>query len=685
MTDAPSNPPKPGEGSGYADVRERLVAMGYLARPLERYVLGGVARPGSFLRRHAAVSLRVAVAAGPLLGLLFALAVVVANRPRFSHVRDFLVLAGGFTLVFGAAVFVLELAAGVLLGAFVRWRGRGVAAFPATAARMGFAVSLVLSAYLAFWWRRRAGPDAGMATDLAGLAVLVLVNAALLRVSSLASLAALVRVSDLPVVAPAANGEREDRSASGPLEATVARARGARLLVPAALAAILLIAGFFIAPRSRAADAPSPYTRIPVRGRMVVVAWDGIDPRHMERLLSREGDVLTEEQSRPSSAGAMTPARMVSWNWIGLHQPSPRSLTSPANLWTAVATGRSEHGVGSLEEERPVGLSAPVPGTVPLADLLRVLLPGRRMAVSARVRTAKTMWEILGNKEGVACVGWWATWPALARDEGRLPFDIVSDRALLALERPSAGRYLIAPPGLERRLNSEFEADIEAVRDEIASPVPDGLGDWLTSGRSSSDPNTQRRLQQSALIDGYALRVSRKLLADPSVLDLFLYLPGLDIAQAGSEKSSPPYSAFLSVYERWIHDRIEDLDAELTPGDRMIVLAFPGRAAPPLRETPQEWAWMVTREPRVAGSLRVLASEGMSILDIAPTLLNLRGFPVSREMEGRSLVFYADESQRPAPIDTYGRNTLPSIPFSSSSEENERETLERLRSLGYLN
>src|SRR6185503_18187196 len=129
-------------------------------------------------------------------------------------------------------------------------------AFPATAARAGFGVSLVLSAYLAYWWRRRTGSDAGLALDLAGLAVLVLVNAALLRVSSLASLAALVRVSDLPVT-EVPIGVRE--GAAGSSQGPVTRARRARLLAPAVLAAILLIAGFFIAPRSRAVDAPSPY------------------------------------------------------------------------------------------------------------------------------------------------------------------------------------------------------------------------------------------------------------------------------------------------------------------------------------------------------------------------------------------------------------------------------------------
>jgi hypothetical protein len=75
----------------------------------------------------------------------------------------------------------------------------------------------------------------------------------------------------------------------------------------------------------------------------------------------------------------------------------------------------------------------------------------------------------------------------------------------------------------------------------------------------------------------------------------------------------------------------------------------------------------------------------LALLDIAPTVLNLRGFPVSREMEGMSRAIYPDEKLRPAPIDTYGRNTLPAIPFSSSDAAREQETLERLRSLGYLN
>jgi hypothetical protein len=666
-------PPKPGEGSGYANVRERLVAMGYLARPLERYVLGGAARPGSFLRRHAAVSLRVAVAAGPLLGLLFALAVVVANRPRFSHARDFLVLAGGFTLVFGAVVFVLELAAGILLAAFVRWRGRGVAAFPATAARAGFAVSLALSAYLAYWWRRRAG-DAGVVIDLAGLAVLALVNAALLRVSSLASLAALVRVSDLPAVAGLPSGEGENRQVGR--KAPVAPARGARLLAPAALAAILLIAGFFIAPRSRGTEA-SPFERTPVSGRLIVIAWDGVPAD--ELFLDHHGAGFPES--------ALIEA---SWDRHRMRAPTAHLHQNPAALWTTVATGRTEHGITGLEATRPVGLSSTLEGRVPLALLLRFLLPGERVAVSSGFRSAPTVWEILGEREGVGSIGWWATWPAVERGGSGHPFDIVSDRALLALRRPSAGDFLIAPATLEKRMNGEFEADIDGIERDLQDAW---VHHFFPAGSKEAAPGAEPlrgKVVQAAVIDGYALAAASKLLSDPAVRDLFVYLPGLDIARTAF-KTAPdgevPSGRFIGWYVGYVSRKVQAALGRLEDADRIVLLCSPGRQGSRREDAP--WGWLMDGRVRgnAASTAVTLIEPGaeVDILDVAPTLLNLKGFPVSREMEGRSHARYPDESRRPAPIETYGQNTLPSIPFSASSEENEQETLERLRSLGYLN
>jgi len=109
------------------------------------------------------------------------------------------------------------------------------------------------------------------------------------------------------------------------------------------------------------------------------------------------------------------------------------------------------------------------------------------------------------------------------------------------------------------------------------------------------------------------------------------------------------------------------------------------------REIASGWGRVVVKGPGMA-SLSVVpwnprhAPESWSVLDIAPTLLNLRGFPTSRDMEGQVRVSFLGSSWqvflRPRVIETYGNSPLPSVPFSETSSE--EETLERLRSLGYL-
>jgi len=419
---------------------------------------------------------------------------------------------------------------------------------------------------------------------------------------------------------------------------------------------------------------------------------------------------------------------------IPVTKPPPGLLASPASLWTAVATGRSESGVGALEEKRPMGLSSPVGVNVPLGDLLPSLLPGRKVAVSAGVRTARTLWEILHDHEGVGSIGWWATWPAVDRGTAGIPFDLITDRALFALRRPSEGDLLIAPPALERRVNGEFESDLAELRSRRRWSY--GTPEINLFSLAAGEEN-RADLEQAAVIDGYAATLALKLLADFRVRNLFVYLPGVDIARVAVAKRTPEKAdRFVWWYADYAWAQTQRIERALKPEDTLVLIATPGRRDPLLAREALIESWpkppppMVMRfekgegwseeeksrlrdaqrdfETRLANARasnpwgcvliwgplspyaeapNVGASAGveMSVLDISPTLLNLRGFPVSREMEGRSLVRFADEKQRPAPIDSYGRNTLPSIPFSASSEENERETLERLRSLGYLN
>src|SRR5206468_10335905 len=113
----------------------------------------------------------------------------------------------------------------------------------------------------------------------------------------------------------------------------------------------------------------------PVPGRLVVVAWDGAPP------------VLADRWFRLTAPlGAQPTPVPPAWRDLfhsDLQEPSAGLRSSPASLWTGVATGQEEPGVHALPDERVAGLSSPLGGDVPLATVLRTFMPGRRVAVSA--------------------------------------------------------------------------------------------------------------------------------------------------------------------------------------------------------------------------------------------------------------------------------------------------------------
>lgn len=684
----------------YDELRGRLVSLGYLERPFERFVLGGLVHPGTFLVRHALVSLKVALATAPLLGLLFAVAVAWVNRPRFSRLSECLWLVLDFTLVFGGGIFLLEWLAGLILAAWVRWRGRGVAAYHATAARAGFAVSLLVSAYLAVWWRRRAGVTGGLLPDAIGLALLIVVNVVLARVSSLASLAALIRASDLP-----ANGVRRSRSRHGLM--TIG-------------AAILLVLTFLVSPRSAPRHEAPVVSQEPVPGRLFVIAWDGI-PLDLYRRANETASSLGREKG------------LLPWEDRALlfsldPAPEGRGLSRPA-LWTEIATGRlaADHGVDELTDRRPVGLTSPLTRDVPLGVVLKTLLPGRRVAVSAGIRRSRTAWEILADQEGIGVVGWWATWPAIERHgHGERPFAVVSDRSVMSLRVPSPLDHGIVPAALAQELNRRFGQDLEAVRASLRGALGEGT-EREAGDLHDSSPSARGVAMQAGLIDGWTSMVAGRLVADPRIADVFVYFPGLDILRASRLRASRDIgpggspSGEIESYARYVLENIHWLAGHLRHEDWLVIIGDPGRSgglasgvesqagvlpgtgearegdlagAPeddPARRKAlilhhgESGAWIEISGPGVDPNAR--ASNAWSPLDVTPTLLTLRGFPVSAEMPGTAriecLLPEWQQRLRVRTIPTYGENAIPALPTAESASEDE--ILERLRSLGYLN
>ena len=122
----------------------------------------------------------------------------------------------------------------------------------------------------------------------------------------------------------------------------------------------------------------------------------------------------------------------------------------------------ASHGITALELRRVAGLEGAVaPEGSPTARAITattgLLRLGRPAIASGTQRKLKTFWEVAAEKGlSTAVVNWWATWPASG------PSTVLSDRALLRLERTGPLDAEIRPPQLCDRLRSEWPRLSEA-------------------------------------------------------------------------------------------------------------------------------------------------------------------------------------------------------------------------------
>jgi hypothetical protein len=309
-----------------------------------------------------------------------------------------------FGVLTGAVALV-----GGLLAAWARRRGREAGAN--LARRVGIAVAIGASLYVALWWRSHLGES-----SLPGQAIAVAVG--LGRFASLAAIAVLSAGGAALHLPPA----------------SLSRRRVAPLVLGAAAVFALVLVG---APRllqSRAVAAPD-FAVVPTGLRVRVLAIDGLERRMAEELVGR-GEM-------PALAALL---------WRGAHarlHAEPERV--PAIVWTTIATGRgpAAHGILSADTRRITGLRTPVSldaQASPFAealgratDLLRLTRP---QPASASLRSVKTFWNVASEKGlRVGVVNWWATWPAEAVNGW-----LVSDRTAFKIEKGGAADREVYPP-----------------------------------------------------------------------------------------------------------------------------------------------------------------------------------------------------------------------------------------------
>jgi hypothetical protein len=621
------------------DLRQQLRALGYLDAGVDRFLLAPARASGSPFGVAVKSGIRVGVLAGAMLGPAAAIGVGARIPGLISGTRDALLLAlyfaALFTIVFAAAAAVVG------MPAFLLARGRG-GRTTARAGRISTASGLLVGigclAYLTLWWRTASGGIEWQSPVLTAFALL-------LAVAISFTLGHAVRITTLGVIASAA--------ASDSLPAPPRRSW--RLVTAGAALAFVGAAALLVATTSAepSPDVAPPHLTVLSTGlRIRVIAIDGVDPQMFDASHWLHGrEVATS----------------------GLYRLAPEDTSDPARIWTTIATGEppSVHGVQAIETRRVAGLQGILwsdRGGIGRAlqgatDLVRLTRPS---VASRDERQSMTFWEV-AERAGLrtAVVNWWATWPAPPTTGV-----IVTDRAVLRLEQGGAQDAEIAPSDLYPALAAQWPTIRKAATEQASAAFED-----------INDPAVADALRRSATLDATMVGLATRIPGTQRDLDV-VYLPGLDILQhaiLGTPDGAPLAPSAVSVrvsalhaYEEFLR-RLLDVWLDPSADEIVMLVTEPGRV-----------------RGNAPGTLTLVAAQqndfkpgigSAAVVDIAPTVLNLLGVPLSRELAGRPLL--APVSSRvPPPVATYGP------PFRSAAPRSgkplDQEMIDRLRSLGYV-
>jgi len=616
-------------GPSLEELREALRQRGYLDRGLDRLILRGAGSKLAWLTG----SLKAGVVAGVLLGVLFLCALLIVENPSPVSPREMTLLGLYLILLSTSLTVLVELLAALLAKGASRLLPR-LARDPARLSwGVGSLVALLCAVYFSAWWRGKEESSWAMGWHLLALAFILTVSLAIGRMTSTTALLSLLRPGMVLKRAPSRRGK-----------------------AVALLVLILLLGLALIIPQRSRATAPPPenavlFTPAPRAGRLL---WIGIDGMGLKLLRALQ------------AAGHLSGLQEIERRGCGIRLD--RLPGEPPAVWVSAATGfpPAHHGIGGAESAVFPGIKTPLGSSgwsAPLIHAARVLNPWLphvgEVPVSGLYRKDKMVWEILGEK-GVPSfvVNWWATWPAL---EG--PGVRISERAFLRLQ-------VGGPPDRETFPPEEMET----------------LGAALVSKKSSDDqaaiparPGTEI----GVAMDTFHLALASKAWREERWPLVTVYLNGSDIL-AEAPLTPPENRVQRLVRDRSLVDHLEWLDRQVSatvaassPGDFILVQGDPARTHPSEGDS----GFAILIGPGVRGGTTLKGG----LMDLAPTLLWLSGFPLSLEMPGRPWTSClspqaAFPSDSPASIPTYGRRSL----LLEKESDFNPAVLERLRSLGYI-
>lgn len=444
------------------------------------------------------------------------------------------------------------------------------------------------------------------------------------------------------------------------------------LVIVLIAAAIIGVGGYFVYPqKSTKTGAANTQEAAKTKHRVYLIGLDGASWNLIEQPL-REGKLPNFQ--RLIQGGSYGPLQ------------SFTPTKSPV-LWTSIATGKTQlkHGIGNFTAEKD----------------------GQMIPVSGGQRITKAFWNILtdyGISTGV--VNWWVTWPP-EKVDGYM----VSDRWRNGNPKKFPDMKLTYPDNLIEELPkvgvSKDRFLEECVKFGLPTAVPpaaksknvDQLYDGYKTywGQDKAVREACRRLTEKHPVEVFGV-VFRIIDVSSHLYWTYLDQKLVDEMRAKQEqgKMTPEDlkqidAAFVKIIEpvyiyadKILGDFLKHQDKDTT----YIICSDhgfkfeEGRYGHSSMKTPPDGV-VILNGPAFRKNNRI---EHATLLDITPTLLYLEGIPIGRDMDGKVLfsAFNPEFLKKYPPTLVASHDKGMRQKGEAASSEMDKEILEDLRSLGYI-
>lgn len=368
-------------------------------------------------------------------------------------------------------------------------------------------------------------------------------------------------------------------------------------------------------------------------------------------------------------------------------------------IWTTIATGVDEqtHGVRDFVELRIPGMERGVqrllkyPELVPPYTGMRMLAAAleksglaQQVPITAGHRRVKALWNIFSEHDvPVGVVNYFATYPADSV-HGFLVSDRFGFNIKFGATDAPASPGKVFPPDLAERLGAPLE-----LPDGMAKPEDFFRAEVDSPAGLKAGPKEFDILRIAHDTDRFAASAAVRILDDYKVEFLALYMWGIDY---NSHRLLKRFPSVIPKYYEYMDYLIGQVIARADDQTTIVMVSDHGWGWRPHEQfshfhAPPGVLIMHGDGLRAPGEL----SESPHIMDIAPTILALAGFPKPADMQGSVITeALADDlraQQEGKVVNTYGTYQPPSLRDmlgGESTREGDAEAIARLRALGYV-